>query len=120
MFLSLATGHLLYHGYQSYTAVPMPDHAIAHIDALGLATAADTGVHYFDDTNLDTDYEPLNDVSTNSPDEPLVSDFLFLPITAAGRDWIRIPDVNPGVAGHFNNDDDDGSTNSDGKDKEHS
>jgi hypothetical protein len=66
MFLSLTTGRILHRGYQSYTVVPMPEHVIAHIDALGAAADAEPGV-YTDTTNLDTDYEPLNDVSTNSP-----------------------------------------------------
>jgi hypothetical protein len=116
LFLSLTTGRILHRGYQSYTVVPMPEHVIAHIDALGAAADAEAGV-YIDATNLDTDYEPLNDVSTNSPDEPLDSD--FLPITAAERDWIRVdrqrrvPGVAAGVAGRFNNDDDTGSANSD-------
>jgi hypothetical protein len=94
----------------------MPDHVIAHIDALGAAAAAEASV-YLDETNLDTDYKPLNDVSANSPDKPLDSD--FLPIMAAERDRIRVdrqrhvPGVNTGVAGRFNNDDDNGSNDSD-------
>jgi hypothetical protein len=119
LFLSLTTGRILHRGYQSNTVVPMPAHVIAHIDALGAAADAEPGV-YIDATNRDTDYEPLNDVSTNSPDEPLDPD--FLPITAAERDWIRVnrqrrvPGVAAGVAGRFNNDDDSGSTSSDRSD----
>ena len=116
MFLSLNTGRILHRGYQSYTVVPMPDNVIASIDGLGEAAAAEAGI-YFDDTNRDTAYDPLNDVSTNSPDVPLDSD--LLPITNDELEWIRVdrqrhaPGANAGVAGRFNNADDDDSTDYD-------
>jgi hypothetical protein len=45
LFLSRTTGCILHRGYQSYTIVPMPEHVIAHIEALGAAADAEPGVY---------------------------------------------------------------------------
>jgi hypothetical protein len=110
LFLSLTSGRVLKRGYQSYTKLPMPEHVIAHIDALGDAADAAAGV-YFDHTNQDTAYDPPSDLSSNDTDDLLPADD-FAPISPAERDWILVDRQrhfagNAGVGGPQNADETD-------------